>query len=416
MTVEPKNIQSILALKFKDFELGTYRNKSFYPLLGYGIFSTDGSKWEHSRAMLRPNFARNQIADIEIYERHVAALIKQIPRDGSTVDLQELFFRMTIDSATEFLFGESVNSLENPTSGPEQSFSSNFNIAQDGLSHRFRLGPFRFLYRNKQFAPAVQNCRDYVDRFVQKAIQYRADVDSGKISPEEAKLNDLQYIFSYELSKHTINKTELTDQLLSILLAGRDTTASLLAITFWVLARRPDVWTTLRKEILTLDGRKPDFQELKNLTYLSWVLNEVLRLYPVVPVNSRMANKDTHLPVGGGPDGKDPIFVPKGNEVFYSVSTMHRRKDIYGDDAEEFRPERWEKLRPGWAYLPFNGGPRICIGQQFALTEAGYTVVRVLQEFEGIESRDERPFTDSLTLTLCSLYGTLVGMKPVGSV
>lgn len=97
-TVEPKNIQTVLALKFKDFELGEYRNKAFRPLLGSGIFATDGSKWEHSRALLRPNFTRNQIADINIYETHVAALMKRIPRDGSTFDLQDLFFRMVIAS------------------------------------------------------------------------------------------------------------------------------------------------------------------------------------------------------------------------------------------------------------------------------------------------------------------------------
>ena len=93
-SVEPRNVQTILALKFKDFELGEYRNRAVRPLLGYGIFSTDGSLWEHSRALLRPNFTRNQITDINVYETHVAALMKRIPRDGSTVDLQDLFFRM----------------------------------------------------------------------------------------------------------------------------------------------------------------------------------------------------------------------------------------------------------------------------------------------------------------------------------
>lgn len=93
-TVEPKNVQTVLALKFKDFELGEYRNRAMRPLLGHGIFSTDGSKWEHSRALLRPNFTRNQITDINVYETHVGALLKRIPRHGETVDLQDLFFRM----------------------------------------------------------------------------------------------------------------------------------------------------------------------------------------------------------------------------------------------------------------------------------------------------------------------------------
>ncbi|KAJ5594073.1 uncharacterized protein N7459_000281 [Penicillium hispanicum] len=128
-----------------------------------------------------------------------------------------------------------------------------------------------------------------------------------------------------------------------------------------------------------------------------------------------MANKDTHLPVGGGPDGQDPVYVGKGQEVTYSVDTMHRLPEIFGADAKEYRPERWDKLKPGWGYIPFNGGPRICIGQQFALTEAGYTIVRLLQHFEKIESRDEGAFEESLTLTLASFNGTKVAMTPVAS-
>ena len=129
-------------------------------------------------------------------------------------------------------------------------------------------------------------------------------------------------------------------------------------------------------------------------------------------MNVRMANKDTRLPVGGGPDGKDPVCIPKGDEVMYSVYTMHRLPEVFGPDADEYRPDRWEKLKPGWSYIPFNGGPRICIGQQFALTEAGYTTVRIMQQFEAIESRDSRPFEEGLTLTMASLNGTKVAMAP----
>ncbi len=89
-----------------------------------------------------------------------------------------------------------------------------------------------------------------------------------------------------------------------------------------------------------------------------------LRLYPSVPANTREAAADTVLPVGGGPDGKQPIFVRKGTTVLWYVYAMHRRPDIYGSDAEEFRPERWDGLRPSWGFLPFNGGPRICIGRK----------------------------------------------------
>jgi cytochrome P450 len=98
--------------------------------------------------------------------------------------------------------------------------------------------------------------------------------------------------------------------------------------------------------------------------------------------------------------------------VGYSPYTMHRRKDLYGLDADEYKPERWESLRPGWEYLPFNGGPRICLGQQYALTEASYVTVRLVQEFSKIESRDPGPWEEGLTLTCCSLNGVKVGLTP----
>ena len=96
----------------------------------------------------------------------------------------------------------------------------------------------------------------------------------------------------------------------------------------------------------------------------------VLRLYPSVPVNSREATRLTTLPTGGGPDGKSPILVRPGEGVGYCVYVMHRRQDIYGADADEFRPERWENdaLKDiGYAYLPFNAGPRLCLGRKCSL-------------------------------------------------
>lgn len=181
-----------------------------------------------------------------------------------------------------------------------------------------------------------------------------------------------------------------------------------------------------------------------------------LRLYPVVPINQRMSVVDTVLPLGGGPDGKSPLFVPAKKTVGWSLYTMHRRKDLYGEDADEFKPERWETMRPGWEYLPFNGGPRICIGrkltthvhspvgaithsihgpaptrshslvtscmsivllmlalmiEQYALTEASYTTIRLMQEFKGVESRDPGPWTECLTITLAP-QATKVALTP----
>ena len=91
---------------------------------------------------------------------------------------------------------------------------------------------------------------------------------------------------------------------------------------------------------------------------------QALRVYPSVPLNERCPKRDAVLPTGGGPNGASPIFVRKGQIVIYNVYAMHRDVSLWGSDANEFRPERWENLKPGWKYVPFGGGPRICLGRK----------------------------------------------------
>ena len=126
-----------------------------------------------------------------------------------------------------------------------------------------------------------------------------------------------------------------------------------------------------------------------------------------------MAHRDTVVPCGGGPDGRSPLFVRKGNVVTYSTFVMHRRREFFGEDADEFRPERWQHLRPGWEYLPFNGGPRVCPGMKFALTEASYTIARLLHAFSAVESTDPSPaWREQLTLSLTLNNGVLCRLTP----
>ncbi|CAN9079274.1 unnamed protein product [Alternaria alternata] len=410
-TCEPENVKAILSLKFKDFSL-IHRSAAFTPLLGHGIFNADGERWANSRHLLRPNFARDQVADIEAFERHFKLMLKHIPKDGSTVDLQELFFRLTIDTATEFLFNHSTNSLrmvgQDDGNNEDLIFSKSFNFAQEDITVRARYGIFDRFRKNDEGKKAIDICHAYIDKFVDDALRFRQELDTEK----SAGTKDDKYYFIQEVAKQTTDQKRIREELINILLAGRDTTASLLSNMFFEIAKRPDIYAKLRDEVATLEGRTPTYEELRNLKYLKWCLNESLRIHPVVPGNSRRAIRDTVLPRGGGPDGQAPLFVPKGTTVGYSPYTMHRRHDLYGPDADEYKPERWETLRPGWEYLPFNGGPRICLGQQYALTEASYVTVRMVQEFKTMESRDPEVWRESLTLTLCSMNGTQVGLTP----
>ncbi|KAH8707107.1 cytochrome P450 52A12 [Phaeosphaeriaceae sp. PMI808] len=411
-TCEPENIKTILSTKFKDYSFGD-RRAAFTPLLGHGIFNADGERWANSRHMLRPNFARDQVADIHAFERHFKLMLNHIPRDGTTVDLQELFFCLTIDTATEFLFNHSTNTLrmvgQDDENNEDVIFGKAFNLAQRDVVIRARYGIFNRFRDNKEGEDAIKICHQYIERFVDEALKFRKQLDEEKKAGVQ---KDEKYYFIQEVAKQTTDKQRIRDELINILLAGRDTTASLLSNMFFQIAKKPEIYANLRKEVASLDGRTPTYEELRNLKYLKWCLNESLRTHPVVPGNSRFAIRDTVLPLGGGPDGKHPLFVPKGTMVGYSPYTMHRRKDIYGPDADEYKPERWETLRPGWEYLPFNGGPRICLGQQYALTEASYVTVRLVQEFSDIESRDAGPWQENMTLTCASLNGTKVALTP----
>jgi len=156
---------------------------------------------------------------------------------------------------------------------------------------------------------------------------------------------------------------------------------------------------------------------LQKMTYLNNILKETLRLYPSVPVNTRTALRTTFLPTGGGPDRRSPVLIPRGAPVAYSVYSLHRRADLYGEDAEHFRPERWEEdlglfrdeTTAKWGYLPFNGGPRICLGMDFALTEAAYAMVRILQRFPIIkmplDQVHEKPGSERQTMTIVLSVG-----------
>jgi cytochrome P450 len=373
--------------------------------------------------MLRPNFVRSQIGDVLTFERHVSHLISKLPSDGKTpVNLADYFFRLTLDSATEFLFGESTNSLSQSS---EESFGAAFDRGQSNIAMRARFGPLvkwlPFAFDVGSMEKDQRFVHDFVDYYVNKGCAERdQEKQSGNIKKNSDDPNE-RYIFITELVRQTTDRTRIRSELLNILLAGRDTTASLLTNVWWLLSKNPTAWQKLQTEIATLQGEHPTFETLKELKYLRALLNETLRLYPVVPQNSREAQEDTTLPLGGGPDGQSPLFVAKGSVVGWSVYAMHRRPEYYGPDAEEFRPERWlddpatgaKGLRPGWEYLPFNGGARICLGQQFALTEASYTTVRLCQAFAGIESKDETSeWREKFTLTCVNLEGAKVVLTP----
>ena len=418
-TKDPENIKAILATQFHDFCLGD-RVNFLKPLLGKGIFTLDHEGWRDSRAMLRPQFAREQIAHVKALEPHFQLLMKHIEKNkGQFFDIQELFFKFTVDSATEFLFGSSVSSLQDESIGcvtealnfaGRLEFADAFNKSQLYMSTRVLLQKLYWLCDNQEFRKCNAIVHQFSDYYINKALN---------CTPEELEKQS-GYVFLYELVKQTRDPKVLRDQALNILVAGRDTTAGLLSFVIFELARNPSMYNKLREEILDKFGTSNlqdiTFENLKKCEYLKAVLNETLRMYPSVPRNSRVATKDTTLPHGGGVDGTSPVFIPKGNTVIYNIAETQMDPVYYGKDVDVFRPERWfEDLtkKLGWAYLPFNGGPRICLGQQFALTEASYVVARLAQTVATLKLQDGYTYPPKRMthLTMCMYDGVYVKME-----
>lgn len=276
VTREPENIKAILATQFQEFDLGTTRWEIFYPLLGNGIFTlSQGKGWEHSRALLRPQFNRTQIInDLDSQDFHVNRFLDLLPRN-EVFDLQPFFFRLTLDTATDFLFGESVESLLEPGEDtPGGAFAEAFNTALYWLAQRMRAPRLAPLLGRKYFPKSCNTARHYVDRFLDKAFDQ--DLKAAREEKEKGEGRQKKYVFLEALAEVTNDRKMITDQLMNILLAGRDTTAGLLSITIWLLARNKDVWVKLREGILNVIGptEKPTWEKIKDMKYLRNVLNE----------------------------------------------------------------------------------------------------------------------------------------------
>ncbi|EEH21852.2 hypothetical protein PABG_04068 [Paracoccidioides brasiliensis Pb03] len=268
------------------------------------------------------------------------------PRAVEGFDLMDLFYRLIIDVTTEFLLGQGINSLE----CPKGNFVDAFKEVQ-----RFQMlvTAVRHFYLRSTYKRAIKVIDNFVLPFVRKALQFPED-ELQQLSRSESS-----FTFLHSFALFTRDPKMIRDKIVAIFLAGRDTTASTLPWTFYELSNYPKLYAKLRVEVLYF---------------------------------GRTALADTVLPIGGGPNDDMPITVLKGDIIIYSTPALHRRKDLNPPASESFAdpgifsPGRWESWNPKhWMYLPFNVGPRICIGQNFVIAEISYVVSRVVQKYERIE-------------------------------
>ncbi|MCJ1311554.1 hypothetical protein MMC25_005227 [Agyrium rufum] len=395
-TTDPQNVEAVLSIHFEDWGLGT-RREGLFPQLGEGIFTQDGIPWRHSREVLRRQFVRIQYQNLKVFDVHISHLIAKISSaKGDTIDLQPLFFEFTLATTTHLLFGEAIDYLEEAT---QAQFAETFDYASDVSAIRLRLAEFHWLYNTKRFRAACAAVKLYADQFVARALKDQKD--NGTESASE------RYPFILDLYEELKDADLVRDQLIHVLMCVVPSSlqafgdervvldetrlhAYYLGLCSFLLVRRPTALAKLRRQIESVvpAGHTISRAHLARIPYLRCVINETHRLYPQLPVNTRTALRRTTLPSGGGPDGKSPVLIRKGIGLVWSTYHMHRMTSLYGHDAEEFVPERWEgtdlEKKIGFGFLPFHEGPRRCLGKDFALSEASYAIVKVVQAFPNL--------------------------------
>ena len=240
-----------------------------------GIFTTDGDMWHNSRTLLRPQFIKDRVSDLHTFETHMQSLLPMLAgsNNGATVRVDDLFYRFSLDAATHFLLGRSVDSLQNS----QTEFADAFAVVQNVQAQIARAGPLQHLIPKKNFRKGLKVINQFVGQYIDQALQLSPD------ELEKVTKSDEGYTFLHALASHTRDRDVLRDQIISVLLAGRDTTAVTLSWLFYEISRRPQIVKKLRDEIETFVGwsREPTYSDLKSMRYLQHTLNETLRLYPV---------------------------------------------------------------------------------------------------------------------------------------
>ena len=198
-----------------------FRRQITLPLFGDGIFTQEGAAWKHSRELLRPQFLHKQYDDLEVFKEAVDDLIEVISQEDRAFDLQPLFFRLTLDVTTAFLFGESTRSLRAHVSAGEQTFASSFTTAQEYIAKRFRLMNLYWVIGGKKFQQSCDRVHHFADQIIDRGL--------SRDSMEDEKLT--KHVFLDSLAKKTLDRAALRGQIINLLTAGRDTTACLLTWT-----------------------------------------------------------------------------------------------------------------------------------------------------------------------------------------
>ena len=378
---DPNLIEQVLVTDARHY-IKHFGARMYKPVLGNGLVTSEGDFWLRQRRLAQPAFLKNRLTG---YAPLMVALTqKMLAEDwhhGRRVDVHAELSRLTSAIALKTLFGLDAGA-------ERDAYTDSLREVFDLLSARFGrlLRPPHWLPTpgNVRLWRALRRLRGLVDGFIQ---QGRSRKEAG-----EDLLSRL--ILAQDEDGTRMTDTQLRDEAMTLYLAGHETTALALSWTWYALARHPQVEERLAAEwSAVLGGRAPGVEDIPRLTYTEQVILEALRLYPPVYLIGREPLADREL---GG------YTVRRGTTVFMSQWVTQRDSRHYPAPLE-FRPERWAeeavKRLPRYAYFPFGGGPRVCIGNGFALLEAVLLLATVGQRYR-FTLEPEPPVRFALGITL----------------
>lgn len=376
-TSDPANVEYILKTNFDNYGKGDYNYKNLSSLLGDGIFAVDGEKWRNQRKVSSHEFSTRVLRDFSsiIFRENavkLANVIANAANSNQIMDIQDWFMKSTLDSIFKVGFGVELDTMCG-SDDEGKKFSEAFDDASASSLYRYVdvLWPIKKFLNIGLEAKLKESVR-IVDDFVYKLINNKVELMKTSQGHFSTKKDD---ILSRFLQQSDTDPKYLRDIILNFVIAGKDTTATTLSWFVYMLCKHPEVDEKVAEEVrrvtnVTGVADPTEFkarlseESLERMHYLHAALTETLRLYPAVPVDVKICFSDDTLP--------DGYSVNKGDAVGYQPYAMGRMKFIWGDDAEDFRPERWLneegifQSESPFKFTAFQAGPRICLGKEFA--------------------------------------------------
>lgn len=363
VTSEPSFIHEVLVEQAYDFVKG-FNYDFLKRLLGMGLVTSEGELHKRQRKLAAPALTPKRIASYADTMASFAERAQAEWKDGATIDVAAAMTNLTLDIVAKTLFDTSVREQAEVI---DETFRVGSGWVIDESDRIFHLPYGLPLARNIRMRRAMKKMNDVIAALI---AARRASGDTGDILSMLLAAKD-------DADGSRMSDAQVRDEAITMIFAGHETTANGLAWTFYLLAKHPEVLARLRAEVdATLGGRLPTLADLPRLPYALQVFKESMRLYPPVPVIARRAARAVTV---------DGYALDRMQGVAINIQGLHRRADFYPDperfDPERFTPENEKKL-PRHAYLPFATGPRVCIGNHFALMEGQILLAQLVQRVD----------------------------------